>query len=103
MAGIEGRAVLVTGGGAAVGRARASDLAAPGASVGVIDVDDEHGDECVARIADAGGKAFYRHADVRVESEVAAAVAEVVPRFGRLDGAGTEAPMALIDADVATS
>lgn len=53
MAGVEGRAVLVTGGATAVGRALAIDLAAHGASVAVIDVDDEHGDECVARIADA--------------------------------------------------
>ncbi|WP_433784095.1 SDR family NAD(P)-dependent oxidoreductase [Actinomycetospora sp. CA-101289] len=98
--------MLVTGGATAVGRALAIDLAAHGASVGVIDVDDAHGDETVAHIADAGGQAFYRHADVRVESEVAAAVDEVVQRFGRLDGAvnnaGTEAPMALLDADVAT-
>ena len=62
MGGVEGRAVLVTGGATAVGRALAIDLAA--------------------------------------------AVDEVVQRFGRLDGAvnnaGTEAPMALLDADVAT-
>ena len=102
----EPRSVFVTGGANAVGRALALDLAAHGMQVYVVDIDDEHGHSCVDEITRAGGVATYRHVDVRDEAQVAAALDDMVDRYGRIDGAvnnaGTEAPMPLVDADVAT-
>ncbi|MBV9593226.1 MAG: SDR family oxidoreductase, partial [Actinobacteria bacterium] len=98
--------VFLTGGANAVGRALAADLARHGVQIYVIDIDDDGGRSCVEDITASGGMAAYRHADVRDESQVCAAVEDMVDRYGRIDGAvnnaGVEAPCALIDADVAT-
>ena len=88
----EPRSVFVTGGANAVGRALALDLAAHGMQVYVVDIDDEHGHSCVDEISRAGGVATYRHVDVRDETQVAAALDDMVDRYGRIDGAPAPRP-----------
>lgn len=80
-----GKVALVTGGGSGLGRATALAFGKAGAKVAVDDIDDEGGRETVRMIEQAGGEAFYIHADVRVEAEVKAMVAATVAHFGRLD------------------
>ncbi len=83
----ERRVALVTGAASGIGRAAAERLAAGGAAVAVVDVDEAGGRETERRIAAAGGEAGFVRADVSDEAAVERMVAEVVARWGRLDAA----------------
>jgi NAD(P)-dependent dehydrogenase (short-subunit alcohol dehydrogenase family) len=77
-----GRVALVTGAGSGIGAACAVRLAAEGARVGVADVRGS----AARRVAEAiGAAACPLVCDVSQETQVAAAVAELVGRFERLD------------------
>ena len=82
---LNNKVALVIGGGSGIGRASAIACAREGAQVVVADVHDEHGQAVVAEITASGGEACYTHADVSVGSDVEAAVATAVSRYGRLD------------------
>ena len=88
---LDDRAGLVTGAASGIGRASALAFAAEGAKVAVSDIDDRAGEETVELIRAAGGEAFYLHADASSEPDVAALVAAVVERYGRLDWAHNNA------------
>jgi NAD(P)-dependent dehydrogenase (short-subunit alcohol dehydrogenase family) len=98
-----GKVVLVTGGARACGRVIAEDFARRGAAVVVDDIDDAGGNETVAKIAAAGGKARFVHADVGVEDEVAKLVDSILDTEGRLDcainNAGGESTGLVADSD----
>lgn len=83
--GMQGKVALVTGASAGIGRAAALAFARSGAAVLVSDVNDAGGEETVALIASAGGKAAYRRCDVSDGAQVKAMVAAAVELFGRLD------------------
>jgi len=83
---LDGKAIVVTGAGAGLGRAYAFDLAASGAAVVVNDVDGPASDAVVSTIVDAGGRAVADHHSVADPSGAAAIVAAAVRAFGRLDG-----------------
>jgi NAD(P)-dependent dehydrogenase (short-subunit alcohol dehydrogenase family) len=85
MAVLDGKVALVTGAGSGIGRASAIALAAAGASVVVNDLTPEGPDETVAAIEASGGEAAPIVGDVRVRSDVAAAVEAARGRFGGLD------------------
>src|SRR5271165_3758986 len=70
--------VVVTGGAHGIGRASALRFAAEGASVAVLDVRDEEGEETAAECARAGGEGLYYHCDVSDPDGVAEAVRRVV-------------------------
>ena len=80
-----GRAVFVTGAGAGIGRATAMAFAALGAAVAVTDIDAAAAQAVTEEIAQGGGAAFAFAVDVADESQVDAAVAEALARFGRID------------------
>jgi NAD(P)-dependent dehydrogenase (short-subunit alcohol dehydrogenase family) len=86
-----GRVALVTGAGSGIGRATAQGFAELGARVAVVDRDEDAGRATLDAIGAAGGEAIYIAADVTEEESVAAAVAETVRRFGRLDAAHNNA------------
>ena len=79
---IEGQVALVTGGASGIGEGIVRRFVEEGASVLVVDLQDDRGR---ALCAELGPKAAYAHADVSKEDDVAAAVATAVQRFGRLD------------------
>ena len=97
----EGKAVLVTGGGAGIGRATAIAFAQAGARVVVADIAGAPGLETVALIAAAGGQAHFVQADVVRADDVREMVARTVAVFGRLDcafnNAGIEQENARLD------
>jgi NAD(P)-dependent dehydrogenase (short-subunit alcohol dehydrogenase family) len=83
---LEGRVVLVTGGGSGIGRATALMLGARGASVVVADVDEASARQTAEQIgADARTSAV--HADVSDPASVERMVTSTVERFGALDWA----------------
>jgi 3-oxoacyl-[acyl-carrier protein] reductase len=77
-----GRAALITGGASGVGQGVARLLRTTGADVAVLDVDEGR---VAAAARELGDAVLGVRADVRRSSEVDAAVARTLDRFGRLD------------------
>ena len=82
---LEKRTALVSGGAQGLGRAIARRLAEEGATVTVVDLNEEKGLECVALIADAGGQARFVRANIAKDEQVEQAVALAVEPTGSLD------------------
>src|SRR5215510_8824996 len=82
---LKDQVAIITGAGRNIGEEIAKLFAAEGAKVAVVDMDKPRG----ARVADAikakGGAAELFVADVSKGDQVAALVAAVVARFGRID------------------
>ncbi len=85
MAELVGKASLVTGAGVGIGRAIAVKLASEGASVLVVDFNEETARETVGLIRNAGGQAELFVADVSDETRVKAMVETAVSKWGSLD------------------
>jgi len=86
---VDGKVVLVTGGGSGMGQAGAAIFAREGAAhVYVADVDDRGG---AATVAAAPGKTTFVHTDVADEAAVEALVGRIVTEQGRLDCAWNNA------------
>lgn len=82
---VDGKVALVSGAARGIGAAIAEALAQAGASILITDVLDKAGQETVARIRKAGGKAEFQKHDVTNEAQWEAAVAAALKHFGRLD------------------
>ncbi|WP_026239548.1 mycofactocin-coupled SDR family oxidoreductase [Parafrankia discariae] len=116
---MDGKVVFITGAARGQGRAHAVRVAAEGGDVVAVDLcadiastpypmatrDDL--DETARLVKERGGRVVAQVADVRDRAALAAAVAEGIAQFGRLDGVvaqagicplGTTAPQAFIDA-----
>jgi len=81
---LHGKVAVVTGAAAGIGEATAELFAEEGARVVVLDRDPT-GEAVAQRLRAHGGAALFAHADVSVESEVAAALAQAADTFGRID------------------
>jgi NAD(P)-dependent dehydrogenase (short-subunit alcohol dehydrogenase family) len=79
---LAGKTALVTGAGRGIGLAIARRLAADGARVGLLDLDQPAVEQAAREL---GGEALPLVADVTQGAEVEAAVRVVVDRWGRLD------------------
>jgi NAD(P)-dependent dehydrogenase (short-subunit alcohol dehydrogenase family) len=79
---LEGKRVLVTGGGSGIGRETARLLAQRGAKVALLDLD---GDAAAAAAAEIGGGAFGIAVDVRGRAALEAAVVDAAERLGGID------------------
>jgi NAD(P)-dependent dehydrogenase (short-subunit alcohol dehydrogenase family) len=87
--GLEGTAVLVTGGGTGIGAACAARLAADGAAVTICGRTAEKLEAAAKKIqavAAHGGTVAWTTADVTNEADVEAAVAKALEPTGKLDG-----------------
>jgi len=82
---IEGRAIVVSGGGSGIGRAAVLALAGRGAKVIVADLDETGGRQTVDLAGAKGGVAVFRHCDVTRTEDLAGAFACAFEHFGRLD------------------
>jgi NAD(P)-dependent dehydrogenase (short-subunit alcohol dehydrogenase family) len=100
---LAGRAAVVTGAAGDIGRATATAFAAAGASLVLVDVDEEGVNAACAEAAEInGGAALAVVADVSDANAVRTYVAAAVERFGRIDilfnNAGVEgSPAALAE------
>ncbi len=84
MAELEGKAALVTGAGAGIGRAIAMTMAREGAAVLVVDFNADTAAAPAEEIRAAGGQALAHTADVSDETTVRAMVDTAVEAFGGL-------------------
>jgi NAD(P)-dependent dehydrogenase (short-subunit alcohol dehydrogenase family) len=84
---LEGKTVIVTGGGSGIGRAAALACSVAGARVVVADIGVAAGEETIAAIRQAGGDAIFVATDVADEGQVKALVDATLGKYGRLDGA----------------
>jgi NAD(P)-dependent dehydrogenase (short-subunit alcohol dehydrogenase family) len=89
-----GKVALVTGAGSGIGRAVATRLAAEGAGVFAVDIDDDGLAETASRVAAAPGSLHPRQGDVSSPAECRAMVEECIATFGRLDVLGNIAGVA---------
>ncbi len=84
MAGVQDRIALVTGAAQGIGAETARRLAAGGAKVGVLDLQQDAATEVADEIRAAGGSALALAADVSQRAQVQAAVDQLVAEYGGL-------------------
>jgi NAD(P)-dependent dehydrogenase (short-subunit alcohol dehydrogenase family) len=82
---VKGKVAIITGSGSGIGEAAAKKLAAEGARVAVIDIDDENGQRVAQEIKAAGGAADFWHMNIGLEKEVERVFNEIVKKYGQLD------------------
>jgi NAD(P)-dependent dehydrogenase (short-subunit alcohol dehydrogenase family) len=82
---LKDRMAIVTGAGSGIGRATALGLAARGAAVAALDVDEAAAQETARLIAAAGGRSAGYRADVSSTADVDAAFAAALRDLGPLD------------------
>lgn len=100
MAGLlDGKSVLITGGGGGIGRATALACSREGARVAVADASEQTAKETVSLINAAGGQAMSLTGDVTDAKLVEATVKSVVAAYGRLDCAFNNAGIAGFQVD----
>jgi meso-butanediol dehydrogenase/(S,S)-butanediol dehydrogenase/diacetyl reductase len=85
MAGLKGKVAIVTGGASGIGAATLRRLAREGAKLVCADIDDERGEALAEDLRKGGAEASFVHCDVGELSQVEAAVATAVERYGGLD------------------
>lgn len=103
---LDGRVVLVTGGGSGLGAALCEMLAREGARVAVADIDEQRAHALASRLKQDGADAMACIMDVGVVADVREGLDAVVRQFGKLDaivnsaGVDMTAPIDQLDADV---
>ena len=83
--GLNGKAVLITGGSAGIGKASAKLFAEAGASVAIAARGAERGQRVEQELRQAGLDVRFVRADVTHSEQVQSLIAQTVERFGRLD------------------
>lgn len=81
----EGRVAVITGGGRGFGKAFGHALAAQGATVALVDIDEDAANDAAAEIIAVGGSAFAYPCDVNDEDGVTAAMLDIAARCGGID------------------
>ena len=84
----DGRVALITGAASGMGQATAIRLAAEGADVFAVDVNDAGLADTAAAVAGSPGRIETQHCDLRSVADCRAAAASCVDAFGRIDVLG---------------
>ncbi len=83
---LDGRVVIVTGGGKGIGKVYSLRLAEAGARVVVADIDQEESDRVAKDIASGGGQAIAQATDVSDRAATERMAGAAIDAFGRIDG-----------------
>lgn len=83
---LKGKIIAVTGGGQGLGRSMAVVLASKGATLALLDLNQEKLDETISLCKEAGGNAKAYIANVAKENDVVSTFNQIVADFGMLDG-----------------
>lgn len=83
---LSGKVVLVTGGNGGIGLGMATGLARAGATVAIWGGNPDKNATAKATLEAEGGPVLVQSCDVSDEAQVEARMAEILERFGRLDG-----------------
>lgn len=103
---LDGRVILVTGGGSGLGAALCEQLAAEGARVAISDIDEQRAHSVASKLKEGGADVMACVMDVGVAADVSECMDAVVRQFGKLDaivnsaGVDVTAPIDQLDADV---
>ena len=92
----EGRVAVVTGGASGIGFGIVGAFAGEGASVALLDREEEQGKAASAQIQASGGACEFFRVDVAADSEVMAALDQVAGRFHGVDHLVNNAGMVLV-------
>lgn len=84
---------LVTGGGSGIGKAACKRFACEGASVVVVDLNEQHGQQTLREIEQAGGQAIFAKANVADSKQVQASIKAGVEKRGKIDVVINDAAM----------
>ncbi|HAK56808.1 MAG TPA: short-chain dehydrogenase [Acidobacteria bacterium] len=82
---LDGKVALITGGNSGIGSATAALLAKEGATVVLTGRNQARGDQIAQAITEAGGRAIFLRADVRVADDCRQVIEQTLERFGRID------------------
>ena len=82
---LQGKVVLITGGGSGIGRSSSILFANEGAKVVVANRSIEKGEETVKIIQKNGGEAFFIETDISKKTDIINCVDKLVEKYGRLD------------------
>ena len=85
------KVAIVTGGGSGMGRASSVLFAQEGAAIAVADLNEDGGQQTVAMIEQAGGRASFIHTDTGDESSIIQLVEQTAATYGRVDAMVTAA------------
>jgi NAD(P)-dependent dehydrogenase (short-subunit alcohol dehydrogenase family) len=81
----EGKVAVITGAGMGIGKAIAIAFAEEGASIVVVDVNIDTGQETVKTIQNKGGRAIFIQADVSNASDAQQIAVDTINSFERID------------------
>ncbi|MGH2455053.1 MAG: SDR family NAD(P)-dependent oxidoreductase [Candidatus Limnocylindria bacterium] len=93
---LDGKTILVTGGGHGIGRAYCHRIAAEGGRVGVLDIDGEAARAVAAAIGERNGAALALETDVTDLTALETAAGQLAERFGAINGLVNNAGMLTI-------
>lgn len=82
---LEGKVAMVTGAASGIGRGISIRLAEMGASVSVLDIDAQKGEETLAKIRSQGGEALFTTCDVRRVADCQHAVETAIDKWGHIN------------------
>ncbi len=82
---LSGKVAIVTGGAKGLGRAISIELAAKGAVIALIDINNDEGNRVCHEIIKKKGKAHFYYCDIRKESDIIEMVEKVVKDLSRID------------------
>jgi 3-oxoacyl-[acyl-carrier protein] reductase len=84
--GLQGKTVVVTGGGQGIGRAYARRFGQEGCRVVIAEMNAERGEAAAEEVREDGGEALFVHCDVGDSASCTAMAQAAQTRFGRIDG-----------------
>ena len=95
MSSLAGKVIIITGAGRGLGRAMAERCGREGAHIAILEIDVDLGRTSAAALAESGVEALFVVADIAQASQVENAVAQVIERWGRVDGLVNNAALAM--------